>query len=236
MIHIGCSGWNYRHWRSAFYPAGLPVKHWFAYYAKHFDTVEINASFYRLPKPSSFEAWRKQAPPGFCYTVKAPRFITHMHKLKDEGALFLKNVRHLGDRLGPILYQLPPRWKYNRERLEGFLNSRPKDLVHVFEFRDPSWINDEALALLERHGASFCAHDMPGALTPRWAAGPVAYVRFHGSGKRYGGDYPHDVLESWRDWMLDQSRHGRDVWAFFNNDAEAKAITDAAELRKLLGL
>ena len=234
MIRIGCSGWNYRHWRSAFYPEGLPVKRWFAFYAEHFDTVEINASFYRLPRRKTFEAWHNQAPPGFCYAVKAPRFITHMHKLKDEGALFLENVRHLGNRLGPILYQLPPRWKYDPERLESFLMSRPKDLTHVFEFRDPDWMKEEALELLGRHQASFCAHDMPGQPTPRWATGPVAYVRFHGARSKYGGDYSHETLHGWRDWILDQSRRGRDVWAYFNNDTEARAIADAKELRSLL--
>lgn len=234
MIRIGCSGWNYRHWRSAFYPQGLPVKDWFAYYAMHFDTVEINASFYRLPTAETFQRWRSQAPPGFCYAVKAPRFITHMHKLKDEGALFLENVRHLADRLGPLLYQLPPRWKCDRKRLETFLRSRPKHIVHVFEFRDTSWINEEVLYLLGRHEASFCAHDMPGQPTPRWAIGPVAYVRFHGSGQKYGGDYSRAALEPWRDWILEQSRQGRDVWVYFNNDIDARAITDAKELRELL--
>ncbi|MBB4641508.1 DUF72 domain-containing protein [Rhizorhapis suberifaciens] len=234
MIHIGCSGWNYRHWRRAFYPEGLPVKNWFAHYAEHFDTVEINASFYRLPKAETFEAWKRQAPEGFCYAVKAPRFITHMHKLKDEGALFLENVRHLGTRLGPILYQLPPRWKYDPNRLEAFLASRPKDLRHVFEFRDPSWITEEVLELLGSKGASFCTHDMPGQPTPRWATGPVAYIRFHGAGQKYGGDYSRKTLMSWRDWILEQSRQGRDVWAYFNNDIEARAIADAEELKELL--
>ena len=146
-IRIGCSGWNYRHWRGPFYPSELPTKGWFAFYARTFDTVEINASFYRMPKPETFARWRDQAPQGFRYAVKAHRFITHMKKLKDAEAplaLFIERARSLEERLGPILYQLPPRWKCNRERLELFLALLPRDLTHVFEFRDTSWMTEES--------------------------------------------------------------------------------------------
>ncbi|HEY9578271.1 MAG TPA: DUF72 domain-containing protein [Rhizorhapis sp.] len=237
MIRIGCSGWNYHHWRKAFYPEGLPVKQWFSHYASHFDTVEINASFYRLPKAATFTGWCKQAPPGFCYAVKAPRFITHMHKLKDVAEpmeLFLGNARHLGKALGPILYQLPPHWHFNRERLVQFLELLPDDMRHVFEFRDPTWITEEVLELLGEKGASFCAHDMPNVPTPRWATGPIAYVRFHGASGKYWGRYSKEVLCEWRDWMIDQSRQDREVWAYFNNDTEAQAIADATALKGLI--
>jgi hypothetical protein len=150
-IRIGCSGWNYRHWREAFYPKGVPVKRWFEHYAATFSTVELNTSFYRLPTPETFEKWRDQAPPGFTYAVKAPRFITHMKKLKecDEPVEeFLGRARKLGPTIGPILYQLPPRWAFNRERLEAFLALLPRDLVHVFEFRETSWLTEDVLALL----------------------------------------------------------------------------------------
>ena len=172
-IRVGCSGWNYRHWRAAFYPEKLPVKRWFAFYAEHFDTVEINNSFYRLPSADTFAKWREQAPPGFRYAVKANRFLTQAKKLKDCAepvARMMAPVRALGETLGPTLYQLPPRFRVNLPRLEEFLSLLPKDVVHVFEFRDPSWLTDETLALLERYGASFCAHDMPGLATPRWAS------------------------------------------------------------------
>ncbi|MDB5717828.1 MAG: hypothetical protein JWM38_1255 [Sphingomonas bacterium] len=237
MIRIGCSGWNYRHWRSAFYPDGLPVKRWFAHYAEAFDTVEINNSFYRLPSAETFAAWRDQAPPGFRYAVKANRFLTQAKKLKDCAepiARFLAPVRALGETLGPILYQLPPRFRANPERLDQFLALLPRDIHHVFEFREPSWHSDEILAVLDRHGASFCTHDMPGMAVPRWATGPIAYVRFHGTEGKYWGRYDPAALRDWRDWMLDQSRLGREVWAYFNNDIHAHAIADALALRQLV--
>ena len=147
-------------------------------------------SFYRLPEVSTFAKWRDQAPPGFCYAIKAPRFITHMKKLKDcdEGvADFLARARHLGEALGPILYQLPPRWRFDRERLASFLRLLPRDLSHVFEFREPSWLDPGVLELLADEGIGFCAHDMPGLVTQRAATGHAAYVRFHGTTGKYVG-------------------------------------------------
>src|SRR3954471_1533546 len=168
-VRIACSGWNYRHWRERFYPKGLPQSRWFAFYAEQFDTVEINNSFYRLPKAETFDAWRAQAPPGFRYAVKANRFLTQAKKLKDCAEpleRFLTPTRRLGETLGPILYQLPPRFRVNPERLRDFIALLPRDLAHVFEFRDKSWLSEEILALLDEAGVSFCAHDMPGLETP----------------------------------------------------------------------
>jgi uncharacterized protein YecE (DUF72 family) len=236
-VRIGCSGWMYKHWRGLFYPEKLPVKRWFDYYASEFDTVEINNSFYRLPKPETFVAWRDQAPPGFCYAVKANRFLTQAKKLKD---CLEPMVRMMGSfdalrpALGPILYQLPPRFQCNLERLESFLELIPRDVANVFEFRETSWYNDDVFAMLERHGASFCAHDMPGSRSPRLAIGPVAYVRFHGGIGKYWGRYPDDVLLGWSDWVAEQTRAGRPVWAFFNNDPEAHAIHDAQTFRAMV--
>ena len=237
MIRIGCSGWNYRHWRGDFYPEGVPVKRWFAHYAEHFDTVEINASFYRLPTAETFGKWRDQAPPGFCYAVKAPRFITHMRKLKDcDESIeeFIGRARNLEPALGPILYQLPPRWRFDRERLESFLALLPCDLAHVFEFREPSWLADEVLALLDAAGVGFCTHDMPGLVTQRAATGRIAYVRFHGTAGKYVGRYSAEELAGWAEWMRGQEAAGRSVWAYFNNDIHAHAIADAKALRQLL--
>ena len=155
-VRIGCSGWIYSHWRGLFYPDKLPVKRWFAYYAETFDTVEINNSFYRLPKAETFDAWRAQAPPGFRYAVKANRFLTQAKKLKDCAeplARMMPPFRHLGETLGPVLYQLPPRFKLNLERLEHFLEVAPRDVVNILEFRDKSWYDDRVFALLERAGA-----------------------------------------------------------------------------------
>lgn len=237
-VHIGCSGWIYRHWRELFYPAGLPQRRWFDHYATTFDTVELNTSFYRLPRAESFAKWRDQAPPGFRYAVKAPRFVTHMKKLKEcAGPVeeFIGRARRLGAAIGPILYQLPPRWAFNRERLEAFVALLPRDLDHVFEFREKSWLTEEVLALLDDHGVSFCAHDMPGLATPRRASGPIAYVRFHGGTGKYVGRYPDDVLLGWTDWIVAQARSGRDVWCYFNNDIGGHAIEDALTLRAMVG-
>ena len=234
---IGCSGWIYPHWRGRFYPEGLPVKRWFEHYAAHFDTVEINNSFYRLPTAETFAGWRDAAPPGFLYAVKANRFLTQAKKLKDCAepvARMMAPVRHLEPALGPILYQLPPRFRINLPRLEEFLGLLPRDLIHVFEFRDASWLVPETLALLERFGASFCAHDLPDLATPRWACGPIAYVRFHGAGGKYWGRYSETALAEWADWMRGQQAEGRAVWAYFNNDIEGHAITDALALKRLV--
>lgn len=234
---MGCSGWIYPHWRGRFYPEKLAVKRWFAFYAEHFDTVEINNSFYRLPKPETFDGWAVQAPPGFRYAVKANRFLTQAKKLKDceePMARMMPAIRHLGETLGPVLYQLPPRFRINLERLEAFLELVPKDVANVFEFRDNSWYDDRVFALLERHGASFCAHDMPGLQSPDLAVGPVAYVRFHGGEGKYWGRYSDERLLRWTDWMVAQARGGRTVWAYFNNDAEAHAVQDALTLQAML--
>jgi uncharacterized protein YecE (DUF72 family) len=236
-IRIGCSGWNYRHWRGRFYPQGLRAKDWFGFYAERFDTVEINNSFYRLPAAETFDAWRIQAPPDFLYAVKANRYLTQAKKLKEceePLARMIPPMRHLKKTLGPILYQLPPSLRLNPGRLEAFLALLPHDLTHVFEFRDSSWYRDETLEMLDRFGAGFVAHDFPGRASPRWAASDIAYVRFHGAAGKYYGRYDKKTLSCWCDWMLEQARMGRPVWAYFNNDTDAAAIDDALALRALV--
>lgn len=213
------------------------MNRWFEHYAATFDTVEINNSFYRLPSADTFARWRDQAPPGFRYAVKANRYLTQARKLKDCAEPLKRMIaplRKLGDRLGPVLYQLPPRFRVNLERLADFIALLPKDITHVFEFRDKSWLTDEMLALLEARGVAFCAHDMPGSATPRRAVGPIAYVRFHGGEGKYWGRYPDECLIDWTDWIVGQARGGRDVWAYFNNDIDAHAIHDALTLRSMV--
>jgi uncharacterized protein YecE (DUF72 family) len=236
-IRVGCSGWNYKHWREAFYPKSVPVRLWFDHYAATFSTVELNTSFYHLPKPETFTKWLDQAPEGFRYAVKASRFITHMKKLRDcEEPLetLLGRARNLGPAIGPILYQLPPSLKLDLKRLADFLSLLPTDLTHVFEFREKSWYTEELLALLDERGVSFCVHDMPGSASPRRAAGPIAYVRFHGGEGKYWGRYSDEGLLGWSDWIVEQSRLGRAVWCYFNNDMFAHAIDDALTLRSML--
>ncbi len=238
-IRVGCSGWNYNHWRGRFYPEKLPSKRWFDFYVKFFDTVEINNTFYHLPSVETFQAWRTQAPDEFLYAVKANRYLTHMRKLREvEEPLkrFLDRVSLLGEHLGPILYQLPPHWHLNLDRLESFLGLLPSGLPHVFEFREQDWLVEEVFSLLESRRVSLCAHDMPGLIVPRRAVGPIVYVRFHGADVKYQGRYPEPTLRSWWSWMKKQVMVGRDVFVYFNNDAEAHAVRDALRLKRKSGL
>ena len=246
---IGCSGWQYQHWRADFYPAGLPGSRWFARYAEVFDTVEINNSFYRLPDASTFETWRRQAPADFVYAVKASRFLTHMKKLKDPVdplERFFDRARHLGPRLGPVLYQLPPRWPLNLDRLETFLDALagvPAEPVdrhaphgpyrHAIEFRDPSWYDDRALEMLRAHDVALCLHDMPGSASGQIVVGPFVYVRFHGA-TRYGGRYEDARLDAWAAWLQARLDEGLDVFAYFNNDIGGHAPRDAVRLKERL--
>ena len=235
MVRVGCSGWQYKHWRGNFYPADLPLKSWFEHYASVFDTVEINNSFYRLPEASTFAAWSARAPRGFLFAVKASRFLTHMKKLKEpEDPLdrFFRRARSLGRHLGPVLYQLPPGWKLDLGRLEYFLMSLPRDVAQVIEFRDTTWYAQEVYALLERHRVSLCLHDMPGSATGRLRVGPCVYVRFHGASGRYNGSYPDDRLADWAQWLQEQARTGVDVYAYFNNDVGGHAPRNALVLRR----
>jgi hypothetical protein len=168
-IHIGTSGWHYGHWRGPFYPEELGTEGFLAFYAERFHTVEINNSFYQLPSESTLGKWRDAVPQGFVFAVKGSRFITHMKKLKDPArslAPFLARVAGLGEKLGPILFQLPPRWRFNPARLAGFLAALPGAYRYTLELRDQSWINDEALDLLARHRAAFCIYDLAGYLSP----------------------------------------------------------------------
>jgi uncharacterized protein YecE (DUF72 family) len=235
---IGCSGWQYKHWRGAFYPADLPQSRWLAYYASTFDTVEINNTFYRLPEASAFAAWKKGVPPQFVYAVKASRFLTHMKKLRDPEQpieRLFSRARMLGPTLGPVLYQLPPRWGVDLERLETFVRALPKRRRHAIEFRDPSWYIDDVFGLLARYGVALCLHDMAGSAIGRTAVGPFVYARFHGP-KKYSGRYDDRTLDAWAGWMTAQRRAGKAVYAYFNNDANAQAPRDALRLRARLGV
>ena len=237
QLRIGCSGWQYAHWRADFYPAGLPASRWFDYYAERFDTVEINNTFYRLPEVYTFRAWAARAPARFLFAVKASRFLTHMKKLKDPEepiARLFERADGLGRHLGPVLYQLPPNWKLDRGRLEHFLQALPRGIRHVLEFREPGWYADDVSALLERYGVARCLHDMKGSATGQERVGPIAYVRFHGAAGTYSGGYPASRLERWAVWMDRQRREGIDVFAYFNNDVGGHAPRDAATLRGLM--
>jgi len=230
---IGTSGWMYPHWEGAFYPQGLPKGRWLDFYARHFPTVEINNTFYCLPGEAAFQRWHQQAPPTFRYAVKANRYITHIRRLRDcADALerFLSRVRLLGDNLGPILYQLPPNWHLNLERLESFLRLLPNDLHHVFEFRDASWLVEPVFHLLEKYGAGFCIVSLPGLECPMRATGSTVYIRFHGQEVLYGDRYPRETLAQWAGHIRNFLAAGHQVYAYFNNDAFGYAVENAQEL------
>jgi len=235
-IRIGTSGWAYAHWRGIFYPAALPQREWFAHYARQFDTVEINNTFYRLPLESTFDAWHKQAPGGFLYALKASRYLTHLRKLKDpEEPLrtFFDRANLLGDTLGPVLYQLPPHWHIDLSRLQRFLAALPTGRVHVIEFRDSSWLTEDVFQLLERHAIAHCIHDMHPLRIPVRITAPTAYVRFHGD-PTHGGDYPLSALELWARRIDEWEQRGLNVFVYFNNDAGGHALKNASELRSLI--
>jgi uncharacterized protein YecE (DUF72 family) len=237
-IRIGCSGWEYAHWRGDFYPADLPRHAWLDRYADLFDTVELNNSFYRLPSADAFATWAQRVPDGFAMAVKASRYLTHLKRLRDPEEpverLWTRALR-LGDHLGPMLYQLPPRWARNPDRLATFLAALPRNRDQAIEFRDPSWYAPEIYDLLTEHGIALCLHDMAGSATQREPIGPFVYVRFHGSGARYGGRYPSRTLERWADDLARWAAEGRPAWVYFNNDAGGHAPRDAVRLRDLTG-
>jgi uncharacterized protein YecE (DUF72 family) len=232
-IRIGTSGWHYDDWAGLFYPADLPKSKWLKYYAEHFDTVEINNTFYRQPKPETFTNWRKQAPKNFLFVVKANRFITHIKRLKDAQEpleRFFEGVRLLKSNLGPILYQLPPSMHKDLDRLKAFLKVLPKKLIAVFEFRHESWFSEDAYELLKEFNAGFCIHDFVDV--PRIITSDVIYLRFHGTTGRYQGSYSKSALRGWANWVKDNIKGKKAFFAYFNNDYNAYAVHNAKTLKE----
>jgi len=235
-VLIGTSGWHYKHWLGVFYPEGTSGREMFQIYARHFNTVEINNSFYRLPSANTFDAWRESSPDGFCYAVKASRFITHMKKLKDpesSSAKFFLAAERLEKKLGPILFQLPPRWKVNVERLAEFFEVLPKGHQYVVEFRDESWFVDRVYELLRKYNVAFCIHDFADMKVPNEITADFTYIRFHGpTSAKYFGSYSDAQLRTWakriNDWQLSS------VYAYFNNDPGGEAVKNALTLKKIL--
>ena len=234
--YVGTSGWHYDHWRGVVYPGDLAKSGWLGYYSGRFPTVELNNSFYRLPSERAFAMWRDSTPAGFLFAVKVSRFITHIKKLRNvEGPVetFLERARILEDKLGPLLYQLPPNMKRNDALLEAFWGLLPVG-SHVFEFRHESWLDEGVFKTLRRHNAGFCIFDMPDFTTPVTATADFAYVRFHGSQWMYGGCYSDEELRVWAGRL--QGLGVRTVYAYFNNDAEGFAVRNALMLARELEL
>lgn len=236
-IRVGTSGWHYSHWEELYYPAGLAKSKWFRHYASDFDTVEINNTFYQLPKEQTFKTWHEQAPKGFLFTVKANRYITHVKRLKDAKEpiqTFFGRAKLLKENFGPVLYQLPPNYHKHLDRLSDFLQVLPKKRDAIFEFRHKSWFSQDTYELLNEFGAGFCIHDMESVPTPRVITGGLIYVRFHGATGRYEGNYPKSALQKWAQWIAEHIKEVRSVYAYFNNDIHGYAIYNALTLKEQL--
>ncbi len=239
---IGTSGWVYPHWKGRFYPDDLPARRWFEFYARHFDTVEINNTFYRLPDEKTVVRWREQAPEGFVYAVKASRFLSHIKRLKGVSAplrQLLETVGLLRDRLGPILVQLPESFHLTGEnfaRLRVFFRSLPPRPPFVMEFRHASWFTEEVYTLMRDYGVGLCIVSDPQRPTDFQVTGDCVYVRFHGSGdERYRGNYQEAELVAWARQIATLAAR-RTAYIYFNNDFNAYAIRNAQRLRELLGV
>lgn len=236
-VHVGTSGWHYNHWRGPFYPAELPATRFLEYYVGRFSAAEINNSFYKLPEEQTLADWSKATPNGFLFAVKGSRYITHMKKLKEgEKSVpqFLDRVKALGDKLGPILFQLPPHWGRNVDRLREFLDALPNGYSYAFEFRDPSWFADEVDRALAAKNAAFCVYDFDGRQSPRTVTADFAYVRLHGPDGPYQGQYDDDTLRDWARVADDWAKQGRDVFCFFDNDEAGYAAQDALRLKQMV--
>ena len=236
-IHVGTSGWQYAHWVGPFYPADARPEELLGHYTGRLDAVEVNNSFQRLPAEKTLARWRDAAPREFTFAVKGSGFITHRKKLTDpETTLppFFSRITTLGKRMGPVLFQLPPRWRVNPERLEAFLAALPGRLRYAFEFRDESWFSDRVYDLLKARGAAFCIWELAGRRSPREVTADFVYARLHGPGDACHGEYRKDGLMRWAAAFRRWARAGKEVFVFFDNDQNGYAPADALRLKSML--
>ncbi|MDN5347796.1 MAG: hypothetical protein PWP65_1360 [Clostridia bacterium] len=241
-FYLGTSGYNYSHWRGKFYPEDLSTKDWITYYATRFNTVELNVTFYRLPLAKTFTTWYERTPDGFLFALKGSRLITHYKRLVGvEEALqsFFTRAAGLKEKLGVVLWQLPPGLHADTERLLAFcelLNSHPLARVarHAFEFRHQSWFVPEIYDILARYSYALCVADAPRWPQAKEVTADFVYLRFHGSRKLYSSSYTSEELAGWAAQVKTWLAQGRDVYAYFNNDAEGWAVTNACELERLV--
>jgi uncharacterized protein YecE (DUF72 family) len=236
-IYIGTSGWHYKHWAGTFYPEDIKSNEQFAYYQDSFDTVELNNSFYHLPDRATFRKWKETTPKNFIFSVKGSRYISHMKKLSDAREplrVFLHNARGLGRKLGPVLFQLPPGWKLNLERLQTFLKLLPPTLRVAFEFRNMSWYTPEVYDALRAHGCAFCIYELAGHLSPLEVTADFVYIRLHGPGAKYQGSYRRTILKKWAKRLLAWRDKGIDSYIYFDNDQAGYAAFNAQTLQELI--
>ena len=229
-VLVGTSGWQYRDWRGTFYPPKLPQGEWLEHYARHFQTVEVNNAFYRLPEPKTFAAWAERTPADFTVVVKASRYLTHIRRLKEpEEAIgrFTDHARHLGAKLGPVLLQLPPDLKVDVDRLDRALSCFPSGWRLAVEFRHASWFVDETRAVLTARGAALCLADSPRRRTPVWRTAGWTYLRLHEGRATPHPCYGRTALQTWAQRLTEVVAADEDAWVFFNNDGRACAVRDA---------
>jgi uncharacterized protein YecE (DUF72 family) len=237
-VHIGTSGWTYDGWRGPFYPDDVAKKDWLAWYATRFSTVEIDGSFYRTPSLAAVRGWHDQTPKNFVFAWKASKFITHWKRLSDKSAnslaLMATRLEALGPKAGPVLFQLPPHFAENPERLASFLKMLPKCYRYAFEFRHASWYTDEIFRLLHKHNISLCLSDHHDAPAPWEVTARHVYVRGHGPGGEYRDNYPDTTLRRWARDIAAWKRQRRTVYVYFDNDWKSAAPQDAARLKALV--
>jgi uncharacterized protein YecE (DUF72 family) len=234
-IRIGTSGWSYPHWKGLFYPQDCRQSQWLEFYAEHFDTIELNATFYRLPKLKTFENWRLRTPDDFLWAVKANKYMTHTKRLKEPHEpleRFYEAASGLKEKLGPILFQLPPSLSFDEETFRPFCQSLNQSLRHALEVRHPSWINDRLLAILKEHNVAFCIADTAGRYPYHEAVtSDFVYIRLHGSEKLYASDYSEEEL---RVWAKKIKEWDKETYLYFDNDFGGYAVKNAQRLKEIL--
>ncbi len=235
LIRIGTSGWTYRHWEGIFYPAKWPRSKWLEYYCDHFDTVELNATFYRLPNPSTFENWKERTPENFLWSVKGSKFITHTRRLRDPAepiTRLYEVTAGLGEKLGVILFQMPPGLAFDEKLLRDFCESLDPQIRHSLEIRHPSWISDQAFGLLSDFNIALCMADTAGRYPYcEEITADFIYIRLHGSKKLYASKYSEGELNTWAEKI---DSWNRDTFIYFDNDFEGHAVNNAKRLKEIL--
>lgn len=237
-VHIGTSGWSYPSWRGPFFPQAVMVKHHLAYYATQFDTVELNGVFYRTPSLEAVRDWRDRTPEGFIFAWKASKFITHWKRLSDRSvnslALVEERLAILGEKAGPVLFQLPPRFEVDAGRLSSFLRLLAPGRRYAFEFRHPSWYRKDIFAVLRKANVSLCISDHHHAPAPWIATARIVYVRGHGPGGAYRGHYSDAELRAWARHIVTWRKQRREIFVYFDNDQKSAAPADALRLGTVL--
>jgi uncharacterized protein YecE (DUF72 family) len=237
-VRIGCSGFNYPHWRGVFYPQDLPQRKWFQYYCTVFSSVELNVTFYRLPTSATFDKWHQETPPDFSFSLKGSRFITHVKKLLEPASsleLFFKNALRLKEKLKVVLWQFPPAFKINTPRLVRFLKLlRDCPVRNTLEFRHESWITTNIISICKEHNICLCMADWPGFIDDLPVISDFIYMRRHGKNGKYDSCYSKASLKKDSKRIKEYLGKGKEVFLYFNNDAFGYAPKNARELLDLL--